>query len=150
MCINEYRYKENNNHNIALTERIDGSRLRSMGLMMMKTCWFLCVYPVGSRRAALQKYCTHPCLPRNVEGSPKGRPSLNGKLWIPGDRRTGACPEIRTRTLRNLLRWGQISRARGQTKITSYISWVIFSIVKFFYFILISSKEKNFDKWVDT
>ncbi len=41
---------------VFLTARIGGSRLRSIGFMMMKTCWFLCVKPVSSRRAALQKY----------------------------------------------------------------------------------------------
>lgn len=58
----------------------------------MKTCWFLCVRPPGSLRAALQKYWTHPCLPRKVEGRPRGRPSLKGKLWIPGDKRDGPSP----------------------------------------------------------
>lgn len=60
----------------------------------MKTCWFLCVKPLGSLKAALQKYCTQPCLPKNVEGNPGGRPSLNGKLCIPGDNTEGPCPEI--------------------------------------------------------
>ena len=76
----------------SLTARIGGSKLRSMGFMMMKTCWFLWVSPVSSRRAALQKYCTHPCLPKKVEGRPKGRPSLKGKLWMPPDKRTGSPP----------------------------------------------------------
>ena len=71
-----------------------GSRLRSMGFMMMKTCWFLCVSPLSSLRAALQKYCTQPCLPRKVEGRPRGRPSLKGKLWMPADSRTESPPEI--------------------------------------------------------
>lgn len=56
----------------------------------MNTCWFLCVRPFGSRNAALQKYCTQPCLPKNVEGSPKGNPNLNGKLCIPGDSTDGS------------------------------------------------------------
>ena len=61
--------------------------------MMMKTCWFLCVSPLSSLRAALQKYCTQPCLPRKVEGRPRGRPSLKGKLWMPAERRTESPPE---------------------------------------------------------
>lgn len=61
-----------------------GSRLRSMGFMMMKTCWFLWTRPVGSFMSALQKYCTQPCLPRKVEGRPSGSPSLNGKVCTPG------------------------------------------------------------------
>ena len=40
----------------------------------------------------LQKYCTQPCFPRNVEGRPNGRPNLNGKLWMPDDSRTGSPP----------------------------------------------------------
>jgi hypothetical protein len=35
---------------------------------------------------------TQPCLPRNVEGRPNGRPNLNGKLWIPADNRTDSPP----------------------------------------------------------
>ncbi len=31
-------------------------------------------------------------LPRNVEGRPRGRPSLKGKLWMPGDSSTGTPP----------------------------------------------------------
>jgi hypothetical protein len=27
-----------------------------------------------------------------VEGSPRGRPSLKGKLWMPGESRTGTPP----------------------------------------------------------
>ncbi len=42
-----------------LTARIGGSRLRSIGFMMMNTCWFLWVRPLSSRSAALQKYCTY-------------------------------------------------------------------------------------------
>ena len=75
-----------------LTARIGGSKLRSMGFMMMKTCWFLWVNPVSSRRAALQKYCTHPCLPKKVDGRPSGRPNLKGKLWMPPDNSTGSPP----------------------------------------------------------
>ena len=75
-----------------LTARIGGSRLRSMGFMMMKTCWFLWVKPVSSLKAALQKYCTQPCLPRKVEGRPRGKPNLNGKLWIPADNKTDSPP----------------------------------------------------------
>lgn len=74
---------------VRLTASIDGSRFKSMGFMTMKTCWFLCVRPPASRRAARQKYCTQPCLPKKVEGSPRGRPNLNGKLWMPGDRGIG-------------------------------------------------------------
>ena len=59
---------------------------------MIKTCWFLCVSPLSSRMAALQKYCTQPCLPKKVEGRPRGRPSLKGKLWIPEDNNTGSAP----------------------------------------------------------
>ena len=80
-----------------LTAKIGGSRLRSMGFMMMKTCWFLCVRPLSSLRAALQKNCTQPCLPKNVDGRPRGRPNLNGKLWMPADNRTGS-PPIRKAT----------------------------------------------------
>lgn len=80
-----------------LTARDGGSKLRSIGFMTIKTCWFLWVKPFGSRRAALQKYWTHPCFPKNVEGSPSGRPNLKGKLWIPGERITGPCPERQTR-----------------------------------------------------
>ena len=75
-----------------LTAKIGGSKLRSIGFMMMKTCWFLWVRPVSSLSAALQKYCTQPCLPKKVEGRPRGRPNLNGKLWIPADRRTDSPP----------------------------------------------------------
>lgn len=76
-----------------LTAKIGGSRLRSMGFMMMKTCWFLWVRPVSSLRAALQKYWTQPCFPRKVDGRPRGRPSLNGKLWIPAESKTDSPPE---------------------------------------------------------
>ena len=75
---------------IQLTDNMAGSRLRSMGLMTMKTCWFLCVSPPASLRAARQKYCTQPCLPRKVEGRPLGRPSLKGKLWMPGESEMGS------------------------------------------------------------
>ena len=37
------------------TAKIGGSRLRSMGFIMMKTCWFLWVNPLSSRIAAYQK-----------------------------------------------------------------------------------------------
>lgn len=60
--------------------------MRSMGFMMIKTCWFLCIRPVGSFIIARQKYCTQPCLPRNVDGRPSGRPSLNGNVCTPGCR----------------------------------------------------------------
>ena len=89
----KYQQFRKNVKNQCLTAKIGGSKLRSMGFMIMKTCWFLCVSPVSSRKAALQKYCTHPCLPRKVEGRPRGRPSLNGKLWMPPDKSTGSAPE---------------------------------------------------------
>ena len=57
--------------------------------MTMNTCWFLWVSPSASFSAALQKYCTQPCLPRKVEGRPRGRPNLKGKLWMPGERGMG-------------------------------------------------------------
>lgn len=79
----------------ARTASMGGSKLRSIGFITMRTCWFLCVRPFGSRRAALQKYWTQPCFPRNVDGSPSGRPSLNGKLWMPGERMTGPWPGTR-------------------------------------------------------
>ena len=60
----------------------------------IRPCWFLCVSPFSSRRAALQKYCTQPCLPKKVEGSPSGRPNLNGKLWMPDERSTDSPPEM--------------------------------------------------------
>ena len=37
---------------IILTAKIGGSRLRSIGFIMMKTCWFLWVNPLSSRIAA--------------------------------------------------------------------------------------------------
>ena len=77
---------------INLTARIGGSKLRSIGFIMMKTCWFLCVSPDSSLRAALQKYWTQPCFPKKVEGRPKGRPNLKGKLWMPPDNSTGSPP----------------------------------------------------------
>ena len=64
-----------------------------MGFMMMKTCWFLCVSPLSSLIAALQKYWTHPCLPKKVEGRPRGRPSLKGKLCMPDESSTDSPPE---------------------------------------------------------
>lgn len=77
---------------LLLTAKDGGSKLRSIGFITIRTCWFLWVRPLGSLRAALQKYWTHPCFPRKVEGSPSGRPNLKGKLWIPGERMTGPCP----------------------------------------------------------
>jgi len=32
-------------------------------------------------------------LPKKVEGRPKGRPNLKGKLWMPPDNSTGSPPE---------------------------------------------------------
>ena len=77
-----------------LTAKMGGSRLRSIGFMMIKTCWFLWVNPVSSLNAALQKNCTQPCLPKNVEGSPKGKPNLKGKLWMPAESNTDSPPEM--------------------------------------------------------
>ena len=65
------------------------------GVSGIRSCWFLCVSPFSSRRAALQKYCTQPCLPKKVEGSPSGRPNLNGKLWMPDERSTDSPPEMK-------------------------------------------------------
>ena len=42
------------------TTKISGSKLRSIGFMIMKTCWFLCISPVSSSKATLQKYCAYP------------------------------------------------------------------------------------------
>lgn len=65
---------------VELTPRIVGSKFKSIGFITMKTCWFLWVNPFGSLKAALQKYWTHPCFPKKVEGKPRGSPSLKGKL----------------------------------------------------------------------
>ena len=80
-------------HLIRLTASIGGSKLRSIGFIMMNTCWFLWVSPDSSLSAALQKYWTQPCLPKKVEGRPKGRPNLKGKLWMPPDNSTGSPPK---------------------------------------------------------
>lgn len=71
-----------------------GSKFKSMGFITINTCWFLWVNPLGSRNAVLQKYWTHPCFPKKVDGNPNGNPSLKGKLWIPGDNTVGPCPKI--------------------------------------------------------
>ena len=95
-----------------------GSRLRSIGFMMMKTCWFLCVKPVSSLSAALQKYCTQPCFPRNVEGRPRGRPSLKGKLWMPADSKTDSPPAMK-KYLINIICCSKMESVNNRSKMVS-------------------------------
>ena len=95
-----------------------GSRLRSIGFMMMKTCWFLCVKPVSSLSAALQKYCTQPCFPRNVEGRPRGRPSLKGKLWMPADSKTDSPPAMK-KYLINIICCSKMESVNSRSKMGS-------------------------------
>ena len=105
-----------------------GSRLRSIGFMMMKTWWFLCVKPVSSLSAALQKYCTQPCFPRNVEGRPRGRPSLKGKLWMPADSKTDSPPAMK-KYLINIICCSKMESVNNRSKMVAVVARLVYVAV---------------------